>query len=158
MNDMRPEPAKWWVVAGLVVLVGLAAGVQGWRELQKPAAPERLHARYVVGQRWFVSARSHETHATITVVHLERHPVHGVIVHVRVDGLRLVTPRGVLDNIAHLPFTPAAIDASIVGLDSTNGALGAFHAPMEGWRAAGAPPIRTDVRDGIIKTEMSMNW
>jgi len=162
-TPVRPrEPAKWWVVGGLVALVAAGAAVQAWREGRKPAPPPPLHARYRMGQRWRVVARPHESRATATVLELEPSERDGVLVHVQVDGIQLRTPGGTLERIGHLPLTAAALDASVVDLEADySPPPGDYRAALDKWRAGYQegrwPAITTSVRDGVDLTELSMN-
>ena len=152
---------KWWALGGLVGLLAVAMTVQAIREAgTETAAAESLHPVYGSGQRWRVKARPLEEGATVTILELHRDAKHGLLVHVRVDGVRLETTDGILDNIAHMPLSLKAFEASIIRLYRTGQPLGEYYYKMHDWirgyEAGRWPCIETSVEDGIAKTELSM--
>lgn len=74
-----------------------------------------------VGERWNYKTRAGEEGSTVTIVKVQSSQTFGVIVCVRVDGLRMVSPRapgGAFEGIAHMPFAQASIDESITSRDA----------------------------------------
>jgi hypothetical protein len=86
------------------------------------------HPTYRAGQVWNYRTRPGEEGSTFTVLAVERHRKLGIIVHVSVSGLRLKGPEGRITNkIDHMPFSEAAITASVLGMVSTG--LSPFEGP-----------------------------
>lgn len=149
---------KWWVLGGLVALLAIALGVQGWRESQRPAVSPPVHHRYKPGHRWYYKHRLHEDASTLVICKVEPDERHGVLVHVAVEGLKLDTPKGTLEELAHLPMTAAALDASVTRLAAVHQPLPKWLDAYERWQAVytGTQVITTSVADGVSKTEASM--
>ena len=71
---------------------------------------------YHVGETWDYKTRPGEEGSTLTIVRVGSSPSYGVIVSVRIDGLRMESPNakdGAFVEIAHVPFAEAAIEASV---------------------------------------------
>lgn len=151
---------KWTVLGGLCVLVLLALGVQAWRESQRDPIPPPVHPRYRVGQRWYYQHRPHEEQSTLVVCKVEADARHGVLVHIALERLRLDTPQGLLDTLAHLPMTAHGLDASVTRLAAVYQPLPKWLDAYERWRvgydAGRWPPVTGSVADGIRFTEQSM--
>ena len=102
------------------------------------ALVEVSEGRYRVGERWSYRARPGEEGSLLTVLRVESSRKLGVIVHVGIDGLRMVSPGspgGVSESIGHMPFAEAAIDESV----ETRVAAGVSVSAGEGyenWRRA----------------------
>ena len=71
-------------------------------------------SRFKPGQVWRYHARQGEQDSTATVLKVETHSRLGVLVHVSIDGLRLMTPLGELtDAIRHMPVDRNALARSV---------------------------------------------
>jgi hypothetical protein len=123
-----------------------------------------LESVYRVGQRWSYQARPHETASILVVVRVDRHPVLGVIVHVSVTGLSIRNPSassGIAEEVAHLPFSEAAIDGSVTGLLEENPILPDFLEGYMQWRDAfdrgKAGVFQISVAEAIDRLENSLN-
>ena len=72
--------------------------------------------KYRVGEVWGYHTRPGEKGSFLTVLKVESSPTIGVIVHIRVDGLRIENPQaesGMSDSIGHMPVLEQAIDGSV---------------------------------------------
>jgi hypothetical protein len=151
---------KWGALGGLVLLLAVALSVQAWREAQRPDAPPPVHTRYKVGHRWYYKTRPHEPESTLVICKVETDARHGVLVHIGLEGLRLDTPKGKLESLAHLPMTAAAMDASVTRLAAVYQPLPKWLDAYERWKrgydGGRWPPITGTVADGINFTEESM--
>lgn len=78
---------------------------------------------FKVGQRWHYKTRPKEEESTFTIVKIERHPDHGYILHVSVEGVRVENPfstKGIVTVIPHLPFSHEALERSVTDLAEEN--------------------------------------
>jgi hypothetical protein len=60
--------------------------------------------------------RPEEEGSFLTILKVESSPTLGVIVHARIDGVRIenpLAPSGVSDTIGHIPLLEAALDESV---------------------------------------------
>jgi len=91
--------------------------------------------KFVPGQVWTYHSRSTEPAATLTVLKVETLPKIGVIVHLRLDGIRLRNCSGGPEptEIEHAPFTRDAVDRSVVKLIRT-GDVPPFQEGYDRWR------------------------
>ena len=86
------------------------------------AAPERASdAEFQEGQVWSYKPRAGEGGSTITVLRVENVGKLGVVVHVRIDGIRFGNCTGgpAPTSIAHAPFAKAALAQSVTKLLKT---------------------------------------
>lgn len=75
--------------------------------------------KYRAGERWSYRARPGDEESVLTILRVESSLNIGVIVHIRIDGLRLESahaPGGVTETIAHMPFAEGSIDGSVTTL------------------------------------------
>ena len=83
------------------------------------ATPERTSdAEFHEGQVWSYRSRSGEEASTLTVLRVENVGKIGVVIHVRIDNIRLGNYMGgpAPTSIAHAPFTKAALSQSVTRL------------------------------------------
>jgi hypothetical protein len=83
---------------------------------RSPQLIDTSEGKYHVGERWSYRTRAGEEASLLMVLKVESSQTHGVIVHVRVDGLRIESPSapgGLYEAIGHMPFAEAAIDKSV---------------------------------------------
>jgi hypothetical protein len=77
---------------------------------------DTTEGKYQVGETWSYRTRPGEEGSFVTVLKVESSPATGVIVHLRVDGLRIdnpASPDGVSETIGHMPLAEQAVDASV---------------------------------------------
>jgi hypothetical protein len=66
---------------------------------------------FTTGQIWKYNSRSGEEQSTFTVLKVEEY-INNVVVHIRIDDIKLVLPTGTTsDHIKHLPFSATALRA-----------------------------------------------
>ena len=83
------------------------------------AVPERASdAEFHEGQVWSYKPRAGEGKSTTTVLRVENVAKMGVVIHVRIDGIRFGNCTGGLApmSIAHAPFAKAALAQSVTRL------------------------------------------
>jgi hypothetical protein len=108
------------VIAFCLVLVisnfGEALGAQDKRPCPEPTAAS--DAKFRPGQVWEYNTRPHEKGSTLTILKIESLPKLGVIVHIRLDKVRLRNCTGgpEPDNFQHMPFAREALDRSVTKL------------------------------------------
>jgi hypothetical protein len=92
---------------------------------------------YRPGQVWSYKARPGESSSTVTILRVETLPTVGVIVHVRIDGVRFKNCTGgpAPTTVQHAPFTKAAIDKSVTRRLKTTPKLPEFEAGYKDWLA-----------------------
>lgn len=114
-----------------------------WSDAQNYAEPpvltELSAAKYQVGETWKYKPRPGEEGSVLTIVRVESSPNFGVIVHISLAGLHIQnahSPHGTSGEIAHMPFSEAAIDKSVTSLVNTTSALPHFEDGYREWRTA----------------------
>jgi hypothetical protein len=112
--------------------------------------------KYHVGEQWSYRARQGEEGSWLTVLKVESSPKLGVIVHVRVDGVRIESPHapnGVCETIGHMPFAESAIEKSVTTRAGAETAAIADDEGYQEWRrafdAGGAGVFTITVAEGI---------
>ena len=96
-------------------------------------------SRYQVGQKWRYRTRPGEEGSYLTVLKVEDSGTLGVVVHVRIEGLRIENPHhpeGVSDTIGHMPMAESALDKSVTVLDSDSLPLSDEDDGYQEWRSA----------------------
>jgi hypothetical protein len=104
----------------------------------KCATPEIVNdSKYSPGQVWNYKNRAGESSSTITILRVESLPKVGVIVHVRIDGIKLRNCSGGPSptSIQHAPFAKDAIDRSVVTLIKERQQLPEYEAGYSDWKA-----------------------
>jgi hypothetical protein len=101
-------------------VVSLAICVAGCRggtaETRHCATPRSIvDSTYRPGQIWSYKTRPGEEPSTVTILRVETLPKVGIIVHVRIDGVRFKNCTGgpAPNTIEHAPFTKIAMDKSV---------------------------------------------
>lgn len=86
---------------------------------------------------WQYNTRPNEKGSTLTILKVESLPKLGLIVHIRVDKIRLrnCTSGPEPDKFEHMPFTREAIDGSVTKLVREN-EVPAFQSGYDEWRKA----------------------
>jgi hypothetical protein len=100
---------------------------------------EASDGKYQVGERWGYRTRPGEEASFLTVLKVESSPRLGVIVHVRVDRLRIRNPQapdGVSDTISHVALAEAAMDDSVTTRLPADGPVVGQDEVYEEWRRA----------------------
>ena len=107
--------------------------VPGSAPCPEPAASS--DPKFAPGQVWTYHSRETEPNATLTLLKVETLPKIGVIVHIRLDGIRLHNCSGGPEptEIGHAPFTRDALDRSVVTLIRT-GDVPPFQEGYSRWR------------------------
>ena len=107
-------------------------------DLKQCATPQpELDPTYTPGQVWSYKTRPGEASSTVTVLRVERTPQLGVIIHVRVDGVRFKNCTGGPSptQIEHAPLTKSAMDKSVSRLLKVLAKLPAFEEGYDDWLA-----------------------
>lgn len=86
---------------------------------------------------WEYNTRPNEKGSTLTILRVESLPKLGLIIHIRVDRIRLRNCTGgpEPDKFEHMPFTREAIDGSVTKLVREN-EVPAFQSGYDEWRKA----------------------
>jgi hypothetical protein len=85
---------------------------------------------------WSYKARTGEESSTLTILRVESLPKVGVILHVRIDGIKLKNCSGGHSptTIQHAPFSREAIDRSVLKLVSQGNVIPDYEAGYLNWR------------------------
>jgi len=93
---------------------------------------------YQVGQEWHYHTRSGEENSTLKIVKTEQDEG-GVIVHIYVSGIHLVSPGssvGFVDYISHLPLAEEALIGSITRLKNDRCEMPDYEFGYVRWKTA----------------------
>jgi hypothetical protein len=113
--------------------------------------------KFQPGQVWTYKSRPDETGSTLTILRVDSNEKIGVIVHVRVDGLRAHNPQGELvPSVEHMPFTRDAILLSVDHLLKSNQPLPTLEG-LERWRSDCGGVYTISVRDAVVIMEKTFN-
>jgi hypothetical protein len=97
------------------------------------------HRRYEIGQVWHYHSRRGEDDSTLTIVKIESYPRIGAVIHIVVEGVRMINPDrpdDLIRQIGHMPFGDAALDASVTDLMGHRVSLPSFEEGYREWRQA----------------------
>jgi hypothetical protein len=95
--------------------------------------------KFKVGQVWKYSSRLGEESSTLTILKIEKYEKSDIIIHIRVDGIKLYNPSaasGYSDLIGHMPFSEKAISKSVTELVEQNNNLPDFSEGYNLWKEA----------------------
>jgi hypothetical protein len=116
-----------------------------------------------VGDIWAYKNRPGEDGSTLTILKIENYPKLGKVVHIRVDGFRMINPvtGNEFNDMPHLPFQVKALERSITHRIGETAEIPDFSQSYAAWRAAfdegKARAFKITVRqtlDGLV----SGNW
>ena len=116
-----------------------------------------------VGDIWAYKNRPGEDGSTLTILKIENYPKLGKVVHIRVDGFRMINPvtGNEFNDMPHLPFQEKALERSITHRIGETAEIPDFSQSYAAWRAAfdegKAGAFKITVRqtlDGLV----SGNW
>jgi hypothetical protein len=135
------------------------AGYPGGDQRRCPEPQEVTDSKFHVGQVWRYKTRPNEEQATLTILRIESLPKPGVIIHVRVDDIRLRNCTGGPEpnSIAHMPFARDAIERSVVKLAKEGGAVPEFQDGYDAWRRACGGVYTITVAEAIEANEKTFN-
>ncbi len=91
---------------------------------------------YAAGQIWSYKARLNEENSTLTILKVDSREKLGNIVHVAIQGLRVLNknaPEGITKIIQHAPFSEEAISRSVIAMLQENVPLPDFAEEYEMW-------------------------
>ena len=123
----------------LLLFASTLTGQQGTATAgEKCVTPEIVSdPKYSPGQVWSYKSRTGESSSTITILRVESLPNIDVIVHVRIDGIKLKNCSGgpSPNAVQHAPFSKDAIDRSVVTLIRKSQQLPEYEAGYSDWKA-----------------------
>jgi hypothetical protein len=127
------------IAASLMLVLSSFGQLLGAQEKSQPC-PEPTatnDSKFRPGQVWQYNTRSHEKASTLTILKVESLPKLGVIIHIRVDKVRLRNCTGgpEPDNFQHMPFAREAIERSVTKLVK-EGDVPEFQDGYDEWRKA----------------------
>lgn len=91
-----------------------------------------------VGDIWAYKNRPGEDGSTLTILKIENYPKLGKVVHIRVDGFRMINPvtGSEFNDMPHLPFQAKALERSITHRVGETAEIPDFNQGYAAWRAA----------------------
>ena len=120
LEGVVTQPAKAIAPCLIFFLVALFAPSRlflGAQDKSKPCPEPTVtsDSKFHAGQVWQYNTRPHEKGSTLTILKVESLPKLGVIIHIRVDKIRLRNCTGgpEPDKFEHMPFTRDAIEKSV---------------------------------------------
>lgn len=107
-------------------------------------------SKFHPGQVWQYNTRPHEKGSTLTILKVDSLPKLGVIIHIRVDKVRLRTCTDGLepDKVEHMPFTREAVDRSVTKLVK-EGNVPEFQDAYDEWRKDCGGVYKITVADAV---------
>jgi hypothetical protein len=119
-----------------------------------PEPTAATDSKFHPGQVWQYKTRPHEKNSTLTILKVESLPKVGVIIHIRVDKVRLRNCTGgpEPDNFQHMPFTREAIEKSVTKL-AKEGDVPEFRDGYDEWRKACGGVYTITVAEAIAVAE-----
>jgi hypothetical protein len=157
MDDHR----IWRALFLLLVVCGAAAAQQTAGSPGKKCAEPQIvtDVKYSPGQVWDYRTRDGEESSTITVLRVESLPKIGVIIHVRIDGIRLKNCSGGPGptTIGHAPFTKDALDRSVTKLIEQQHTLPDYEQGYNSWREACGGAYTIPVVEMLKADEVTFN-
>jgi hypothetical protein len=92
---------------------------------------------FQAGQLWTYQTRTDEAASRILIQRVEHDANAGEIVHIRVVNLRFQGPRGVINQIPHLPYSGPALRKCLIALESSGNEVPPdYEAGYKIWREA----------------------
>jgi hypothetical protein len=95
--------------------------------------------KFKVGQIWKYDNRPLEAGSTLTILRIEKYSKGDTIVHIRVDGIRMVNPRrpgGYSTYLGHLPYSIKALSNEVRSVVGQADHLPDFEEGYQQWRSA----------------------
>lgn len=95
--------------------------------------------KFKVGQVWKYINRAGEDSSVLTILKIEKYDKGDTILHIRVDGVKIYSPRaaaGYSSFIGHLPFSEKSISASVTELVGQHNNLPDFSEGYNQWKEA----------------------
>lgn len=101
-----------------------------------------------VGDVWSYETRPEEQSSTLTILKIEE--LQRVrIVHIRIDGLKMKGPNGLIDSIEHLPFDEAALKKYLHSKVSSSKSLPDFSEGYQQWKDEEGGVFTISVREAV---------
>lgn len=141
-----------------VFLAALAAVPLIAQKLPCPALKEGVaDKKFKPGQIWSYESRPGESGSTLTIVRVDSGEKAGIIIQVRVDGLKMHNPRGELvPSIEHMPFSRDAMQLSVDHLLKSDQPLPTLEG-LDRWRSDCGGVYTISVRDAVDVAEKTFN-
>jgi hypothetical protein len=156
-----PAHRVWRGVSVVLLSVGIAVAQQAPVSPAKKCAEPQVtqDSKFRPGQVWAYQTREGEESSTITILRVESLPKIGVIVHVRLDGIRLKNCSGGPSptSIGHAPFAKDALDRSVTKLVEKRRALPEYEEGYNNWRQACGGVYTITVAEMLKADEMTFN-
>jgi hypothetical protein len=123
-----------------------------------PALKEGVNDRkFKPGQVWSYDTRPGESDSTLTILRVDSGEKLGVIIQVRLDGLKMHNPRGELvPTMEHMPFSRDAMLLSVDHLLKSNQPLPTLEG-LDRWRSDCGGVYTISVRDAVDVAEKTFN-
>lgn len=98
-----------------------------------------IQAPFKVGQEWQYQTRPHEENSRVKIAKIENYEEIGKIVHIAVSRVKIKNPKypkGLLEEVMHLPVSEDALKNSITKLETEHADLPAYEQGYVRWKSA----------------------
>ncbi|HTC61627.1 MAG TPA: hypothetical protein VK709_02190 [Candidatus Saccharimonadales bacterium] len=118
-----------------------------------PEPTESSDSKFRPGQVWQYKTRPNDDGSTLTILKIETLPKQGVIIHIRIDRIRIRNCKGGPEpDELHMPFTRHEVERSVTKLVK-EGIVPDFQAGYDAWKNACGGVYTTSVADAVQGTE-----
>lgn len=141
----------------VLILAGTCLCFRGDKKC--PVPQPAVDKKFIPGQVWEYKTRIGEEKSFLTILKVETFPKNVVIVHIRVDKVRLKNCSGGTEpeTIEHMPFARDAVDKSVTRLLRVEANVPDFQAGYSEWSKACAGFYTISVADAIHADEAALN-
>jgi len=141
------------VAALLLPMFGLTVAAQ--QRKCSPPVPS-TDDQFKPGDVWTYAARPEDSGSTLTILKVETLDKVGVIVHVRLNGLKIRRADGfVLESIQHMPFTRKALAASVLHKEKS-GTVPDFTDGYTNWSAACGGVYTISIKEAVEADQLTL--
>ncbi len=127
---------KWFCTC--LVAFGIVAATAAYGDALQPPEPS-VSVQFTPGQVWRYKTRPNEEASRVIIGKVEKAPKVGIIVHVKLVGLRLKNPTatdGVSTEMGHAPMSEAAMAKSVIAITNDVPDLEGFSHGYDTWLAS----------------------
>jgi hypothetical protein len=147
------------IFAGLLnVMICSSVAVSQPKARSCPTPSVVQDEKYRPGQIWQYKTRSGEESSTVTILRVESLPTDGVIVHLRVDRIRLKNCTGgpEPDKFEHMPFAKEAIGRSLIRMLKAASKVPDFENGYKQWQEDCGGVYTITVAEAIAVAEQTL--
>jgi len=155
----EPELRRGLIALACVMAIGCAA-LSASAESKRPCpalTEDVADKKFKPGQIWSYETRPGESNSTLTILRIDSGAKIGIVIHVRVDGLKLRRQQGgTSPSIEHMPFSRDAMLLSVEHLLKSDQPLPTLEG-LERWHSDCGGVYTISVRDAVEVAEKTFN-